>query len=338
MHSKCNTHIKEIKDAFENTFNNLKNIIKLEYSFEVKDYIEPIEINHNSSVGDQIKHYRQLKGVQQKDVAKHIDIDRYTMYQIENKDYKQIYYPETIRKIIDYLEIEDKIIWNDPYLKFIVYDEYEKIKEFRLKADIPQKDFANLLDVEASTLRKWETGESKMSRKNFEKFNNLLLEQENSKKFKCDDSYINFIKNNPKKQFKDYIKKECINIEEFARRMDRHPTTILNMINGKTTITRKQYYKFEELLNNQKLGIISSDPYINFVKSNKQSKFILNFIKKNKMSRAELSRQLGIGRCTVERWIRNEIVISRSNYEKLMDFINSYEQKKESTNDTCSMH
>ena len=193
---KCNTHIKEIKDAFENTFNNLKNIIKLEYSFEVKDYIEPIEINDNSSVGDQIKHYRQLKGVQQKDVAKHIDIDRYTMYQIENKDYKQIYYPETIRKIIDYLEIEDKIIWNDPYLKFIVYDEYEKIKEFRLKADIPQKDFANLLDVEASTLRKWETGESKMSRKNFEKFNNLLLEQENSKKFKCDDSYLNFIKNN----------------------------------------------------------------------------------------------------------------------------------------------
>lgn len=139
------------------------------------------------------------------------------MYQIENKDYKQIYYPETIRKIIDYLDIKDKIIWNDPYLKFIVYDEYEKIKEFRLKADIPQKDFANLLHVEASTLRKWETGESKMSR-------------------------------------------------------------------------------------------------------------------------AELSRQLGIDRCTVERWIRNEIEISRSNYEKLMNFINSYEQKKESTNDTCSMH
>ena len=50
-----------------------------------------MEINESSSVGDQIKYYRQLMSIQQKDVAKLIDIDRYTMYQLENKEYKQLY-------------------------------------------------------------------------------------------------------------------------------------------------------------------------------------------------------------------------------------------------------
>lgn len=63
------------------------------------------------------------------------------------------------------------------------------------------------------------------------------------------------------------------------------------------------------------------DSYKKFINS-KPDKFILNFLKQHNMSRAELSRQIKVGRCTVERWIRKEIVISRKNYEKLMAFIN----------------
>ena len=75
-----------------------------------------MEINESSSVGDQIKYYRQLMSIQQKDVAKLIDIDRYTMYQLENKEYKQLYDKKHLQDVISFLDIEDKIIWNNKYL------------------------------------------------------------------------------------------------------------------------------------------------------------------------------------------------------------------------------
>ena len=88
-----------------------------------------MEINESSSVGDQIKYYRQLMSIQQKDVAKLIDIDRYTMYQLENKEYKQLYNKKHLQDVISFLDIEDKIIWNDKYLEFIYKDKQEEIYE-----------------------------------------------------------------------------------------------------------------------------------------------------------------------------------------------------------------
>ena len=88
-----------------------------------------MEINESSSVGDQIKYYRQLMSIQQKDVAKLIDIDRYTMYQLENKEYKQLYDKKHLQDVISFLDIEDKIIWNDKYLEFIYKDKQEEIYE-----------------------------------------------------------------------------------------------------------------------------------------------------------------------------------------------------------------
>lgn len=50
----------------------------------------------------------------------------------------------------------------------------------------------------------------------------------------------------------------------------------------------------------KKLGIEFEDPYMKFINS-KPDKFILNFLKEHNMSRAELSRQIKVGRCSVER-------------------------------------
>lgn len=314
-----------MEEVFSTTNKLLKDYANIQdsFSYYIKDYIEPIEININSSVGEQIKYYRQLKGIQQKDVANYVEIDRYTMYQIENYDYAQIYYPQHIRKIIDFLDIEDKIIWNDKYLEFIINKQNYKIKEFRIKYNLTQKELANLMgkNTAVTTIRNWENGKSNISRKMFNKFMDAVNLMENSE---CDciyKEYLSFIESNPSSKIKEYIEKEGISSKEFAIRMDRNINIINNLINGRATMTKKQYIKFKELLDNQEKGIISSDPYISFIKSN-PSDVILKLLKDENLSRAELSRKLGLDAGTVERWTRNEVKISRKSYNKLMEFIN----------------
>ena len=114
-----------------------------------------MEINEASSVGDQIKYYRQLMSIQQKDVAKLIDIDRYTMYQLENKEYKQLYDKKHLQDVISFLDIEDKIIWNNKYLEFIYKDKQEEIYEFRTKYGISRANLGRMMNVYEDTIMKW---------------------------------------------------------------------------------------------------------------------------------------------------------------------------------------
>ena len=321
-----------MEEVFSNTNKILKDYANIQdsFSYYIKDYINPIEINQNSTVGEQIKYYRQLIGIQQKDVANYVEIDRYTMYQIENYDYAQIYYPEHIRKIIEFLEIEDKIIWNDKYLEFIINKQNYKIKEFRIKYNLTQRELADLMgkNIATTTIRNWENGKCNMSRRMFDRFIDAINLMENKE---CDciyKEYLAFIENNPSLKIKEYIEKEGISTKEFAERMDRNINIINNLINSRAIMTKKQYIRFKELLDNQEKGIISSDPYINFIKSN-PAEVILNFLRDENLSRAELGRELGLSGGTVERWTRNEATISRNNYTKLIEFM---DKKKSGTN------
>ena len=70
-------------------------------------------------------------------------------------------------------------------------------------------------------------------------------------KSKLDNSifeYYNFIKSDVPYLIKNYIKKENITTIDFAKRMNRNINSIRNIINGKKIITKKQYFKFKELL------------------------------------------------------------------------------------------
>lgn len=112
MYSKCDCHITAFENAFDNVKKILKNlnVIKKKYKFYIKNDMPAIPIDENSTVGQQIKHYRQIKGIHQKDIAKYVNIDRYTMHQIENYEYKQIKNPKYVQKIIDFLDIKIKLI------------------------------------------------------------------------------------------------------------------------------------------------------------------------------------------------------------------------------------
>lgn len=118
--------------------------------------------------------------------------------------------------------------------------------------------------------------------------------------------------------------------------MNRHPHTIERIIHNKNILTFKQYLKLKELLEKQERGIKISDPYIEFISSDYHT-FIKNLLNEFNVSRSELARQLKVGRTTTEKWIRKEAVISRSNYEKLINFIIKKRMHKQ-VNSLCFIH
>ena len=49
------------------------------------------------------------------------------MYQLENKEYKQLYNKKHLQDVISFLDILDKMVWNDKYLEFIYKDMQNEI-------------------------------------------------------------------------------------------------------------------------------------------------------------------------------------------------------------------
>ena len=164
---------------------------------------------------------------------------------------KKLHNTTIITKKKNYINIKDKIKINDDYLEFILKKKQHEIFDFRIKYNIALIDFANMIDVYPKTIIKWEKDQSNISRKKFEKYIEIKNCFEN--KSKLDNSifeYYNFINSDVPYLIKNYIKKENITTIEFAKRMNRNINSIRNIINGKKIITKKQYFKFKELLDN----------------------------------------------------------------------------------------
>lgn len=300
----------------------------LQYDYNIKSDLNPIEINENSSFGAQLKHYRQAKGIHQKDIAKYVDIDRYGMYCMENKEYKQIFDPNNLKKIIDFLDINDKLVWNDKYIDFVLNQKYYLIDEFIKMYDLKLYEFCELMDgIALTTARNWITGKSIMSRRMYNRFIEVCNKYKNHEIKNDTTEYIDFLNNNPKKEFLLYIRKEKITMKEFANRLDRDEISIRKMINGETKITKKQFLKFKKLQELQKSGEINSDSYIVFINSN-YPKTIKNFIKKYKLSSEKLANELGVSKTTIDRWRNSKAKITRDNYYKLIEVMNKYKKRK----------
>lgn len=223
----------DIRESITLVNNVLKsfNLINDTYTLFVKDDIKTINIDENSTLGNQIKYARQLKGITQEELARTLGVDSCTIKQIENKTYKQLHSTTIITNIIDYLDIRDKIKINDDYLEFILKKKQHEIFDFRIKYNIALIDFANMIDVYPKTIIKWEKDQSTISRKKFEKYIEIKNCFEN--KSKLDNSifeYYNFIKSDVPYLIKNYIKKESITTIDFAKRMNRNINSIRNII------------------------------------------------------------------------------------------------------------
>lgn len=81
---------------------------------------------------------------------------------------------ELIKGIIEELNIQDKININDEYISFLLDNPCDKITLARQKLKLSRKDFATLLGVDISSVRRWELGNHHISRKKYERLKNYL--------------------------------------------------------------------------------------------------------------------------------------------------------------------
>ena len=86
---------------------------------------------------------------------------------IENRE---IRFPnlELLNNIIDVLDIREKVVLPD-YIKFLMNNPSKKIQEFKKKRKFAQNEFAKLLKLDRSNLRKWLNGQVQISIKGYEK-------------------------------------------------------------------------------------------------------------------------------------------------------------------------
>ncbi len=118
------------------------------------------------TIGDHIKKKRLENNLFQKDVGKIIGTDNFTIVNWEKNGTKNIpakYYPK-IMEFLNYCPLEK------PPTTIT-----EKIKLHRLHQELNQKQFAQLLEVDPTTVKFWESGERKPSEKMIKKLKYFIV-------------------------------------------------------------------------------------------------------------------------------------------------------------------
>lgn len=124
-------------------------------------------------MGEQIKYYRSIDDIKQTDLGIKLGFNRSTLHYLENKEMKNVNV-ELLKSIIEELEIKDKLNINDDYIAFLLDNPCEKILNARKRKKLSREKFAELLGVSDTSIRRWELGNSHISRQKYERLKNFL--------------------------------------------------------------------------------------------------------------------------------------------------------------------
>ena len=125
-------------------------------------------LDDDADIYDVIKYHRVKKGYTLEELAKMVNVSRYTIMAIENK--KEYYCIKTLRKIFRVLDIEDEVMSKmDTYMRFLYMGGQATVKDIRKRLGMTQSKFAEALGVSRSSIRDWESGKKELSRKSWEK-------------------------------------------------------------------------------------------------------------------------------------------------------------------------
>lgn len=124
-------------------------------------------------MGEQIKYYRSIDDIKQVDLSKKLNFHDSTIKHLENKEMKLVNV-NLIKGVIEELGIKDKISINDDYISFLLDNPCEKILDIRKKKKLSRQKFADLMGVSDTSVRRWELGNSHISRKKYERLKQFL--------------------------------------------------------------------------------------------------------------------------------------------------------------------
>lgn len=165
--------MKESYVAISKMFYNLRNELDTEITIHLKPNWKIPPIDKNSSFGEQIKHYRRLANIKQNDLCAKVGCDRGVLSHLENRRIK-LTYIKYLKKIIEELNIEDKLIINDDYIDFLLNNPIKTIKDFRDEKNYSVSDLAKLSGIHNAVIGRWENGEERITRKSFEKLKKCM--------------------------------------------------------------------------------------------------------------------------------------------------------------------
>ena len=173
MCRKCNTHILDIKSEIKYIFIYLKRVCNTDVSINIKKVLLEMKDVTSYSVGEQIRHYRKIKELTQKQLANKIGVNRSYISEIES-DTK---FPgiEVFRKIINVLEIENKIVI-PKYRLFLMNDPTEKLKQFQKENNMSSHKMAMILKTNSAYVNRWINGQTRISESVYKKLNELGIE------------------------------------------------------------------------------------------------------------------------------------------------------------------
>lgn len=134
------------------------------------------EINDETSIGKQVKYFRKINNIRITNMATELGIGYNTSVRLEeqsdnrNLNHKSI---QIINKIIDCLEIRDKLNFNNnDYLDFILNKQSLTIK--KLKDKIVRMEIASELNINPDSVNRWITSDVVISKRNYYQIKKML--------------------------------------------------------------------------------------------------------------------------------------------------------------------
>lgn len=173
MRRECNYHVLEIDVAINKLFYRLKDIIPDKIVLKTHTVRKVNPINEHSTLGQQIKYYRVLLGILQTELAQKLGCSRFAIQNIENKEIK-LANVDFIKRILDELNIKDKVIINDEYISFLLDNPKQTIFNLRKQMNLTRPAFASIIGVSTSAIKDWETGRAEISRTSYAKLKKCM--------------------------------------------------------------------------------------------------------------------------------------------------------------------
>lgn len=133
-------------------------------------------MNKQTKIENKIKYYRRLNNLTQEQLAEQLGVTREVILTLENgakRGKRKFYNKETINKIVDILEMRDKFGKSESYIRFLVEDGEQQMKDYRIKNNLTKRKFALMMKVHPKTITKWENGKNTISIENYLRYKKI---------------------------------------------------------------------------------------------------------------------------------------------------------------------